>query len=399
MQTNRYADAEREVRQVLAQEPNHPEALQLLALCYQHQDKLADAEDAIKRAITADAGDDQAYYIYAAILHQRDRQAEAARMISSAISMHPYNADYFGLQAYIFLADKKFEQALEKANEGLALDAANLNCLNARTTALTKLNRKEEAYNTIRYSLEENPENAYTHANVGWSLLEQGQHAKALEHFRESLRLNPQNDFAKAGMVQAMKAKYWVYRQFLNFQFWLGRMKGGVQWAVIIGIYLLSRVLGRLSDAHPFFLVLYVALIAFALSTWIIGPVSNLFLRLNVYGRYALNRDEIISSNAAGISLALALLGVLAYFVTDMPQLLLMAGISFTMMIPLSSMLSPSSPGNKKILIGYAIAMGVVGIVAIVLSFTGSEVFNAWTVAYLVGFMIYQWVANGLVIR
>ena len=55
-------------------------------------------------------------------------------------------------------------------------------------------------------ALGRNPENAHTNANQGWSLLHGGQPGKALEHFREALRLDPDLEFARAGMVEALKA-------------------------------------------------------------------------------------------------------------------------------------------------------------------------------------------------
>ena len=40
-----------------------------------------------------------------------------------------------------------------------------------------------------------------------WALIEQGEHEQAMEHFREALRLNPQLDWARQGIVEAMKAR------------------------------------------------------------------------------------------------------------------------------------------------------------------------------------------------
>ena len=86
------------------------------------------------------------------------------------------------------LSRKKYEEALEIANEALEIDAENILALNTRSTSLLKLNRKEESFETIEGALREDPNNAYTHANFGWGLLEKGDHKKALEHFREALK-------------------------------------------------------------------------------------------------------------------------------------------------------------------------------------------------------------------
>ncbi len=65
--------------------------------------------------------------------------------------------------------------------------------------ALVKLGRKAEAGADDRAALLRDPENALTHANQGWALLEQGDHGKALEHFREALRIDPEIEWARAG--------------------------------------------------------------------------------------------------------------------------------------------------------------------------------------------------------
>ncbi|MDB5311521.1 MAG: tetratricopeptide repeat protein [Gemmataceae bacterium] len=46
----------------------------------------------------------------------------------------------------------------------------------------------------------------------GWALLHARQPAEALTHFREALRLDPTNEWARDGLIEALKARYWVYR-------------------------------------------------------------------------------------------------------------------------------------------------------------------------------------------
>ncbi|MCH5600269.1 hypothetical protein [Niabella ginsengisoli] len=60
------------------------------------------------------------------------------------------------------------------ADKALEIDAENLLGLNMRSSALVKLNRKEESFETIEGALRNDPNNAYTHANYGWGLLENG---------------------------------------------------------------------------------------------------------------------------------------------------------------------------------------------------------------------------------
>ena len=217
-----------------------------------------------------------------------------------------------------------------------------------------------------------------------------------MEHFREALRINPQSSYAKAGLVQGLKARYWFYRIFLRYSFWLNNLKGNAQWAIIIGLYIAVRVLGSVSESNPKlavyitpFITLYMI---FAISTWIITPLSNLFLRLNVYGRYALTKEETLASNFTGIAFLIGLAGGIGFLIGLGTEIIMIYGIS--MMIPLSSMLNPPKKNNKQILIAYTVALAVIGL--LVIFGMGSSMLVQ---VYVFGIVIYQFAANALMRR
>src|SRR5205807_5174625 len=101
----------------------------------------------------------------------------------------------------------------------------------------TKLGRTQEAVQAVESALAREPENALSHANLGWSYLHQHDHKKALEHFREALRIDPENDYAKAGLVQALQARYFLYGLMLRYFLWMGRQSRTLQWIVILGLF------------------------------------------------------------------------------------------------------------------------------------------------------------------
>ena len=82
-----------------------------------------------------------------------------------------------------------------------------------------------------------------THANQGWALLHRGNYQRALEHFREALRIDPELDWARAGIVEALKAHHFIYRQMLRFFLWIGRQARVAQWVIILGILFGPRML------------------------------------------------------------------------------------------------------------------------------------------------------------
>ncbi len=67
--------------------------------------------------------------------------------------------------------------------------------------------------------------------------MHQGDHKQALEHFREALRLKPDMEWARNGMVEALKARYFLYRLMLRYYLWMSRFTRRGQWGMIIGLW------------------------------------------------------------------------------------------------------------------------------------------------------------------
>lgn len=397
----KFADAEKILSNLLTEYPNNIHFLSLLAEVNLQQDQFYKAGNIIDNAIGLSPDDSHLFYIKSRIAIQQDKLSDAEKNINQAIELDPYDADYFALLANIKLGRKQFEEALETANRALEIDAENLLALNTRSTALNKLNRSDESFETIEGALREDPNNAYTHANYGWGLLEKGNHKKALEHFKEALSNDPTFDYAQSGMLEALKATSPIYRIFLKYSFFMSNLTAKYQWGVIIGFYIgfkILRTVARNNETlQPYLVPLIVALAFIAFSTWVINPVSNLFLRLSKYGQLLLDKNEKISSNFVAVSLALFIVGLLLYFISSDEKMLTISVFGFAMMLPLGTMFSLSK--NKYGLLIYTIALAVIGLIAIGLTFSKGELFNFMTVVFILGFVGFQWVANYMLIK
>jgi tetratricopeptide (TPR) repeat protein len=401
IQQKKYVEAERILKDLLATDANNIQYLALLVEVNLQQDKLDVAKSIINNAIGMSPDTPILFSIKARVLLQEEDYKQAESDIRHAIALDPYDADYFAILAHIRLGRKNYEEALTFANKALEIDAENLLALNTRSTALLKLNRSEESFSTVEGALREDPNNAYTHANYGWGLLEKGNHKKALEHFREALKNDPNFDYAQAGMIEALKASNPVYRSFLKYAFWMSNLTSKYQWGVILGFYFGTKLLRNAAEANPrlqpFLVPLIILLSLVAFSTWIIEPISNLFLRFNRYGQFLLSKQEKMSSNFVAVSLLVCLTGVVLYFIQDQEKFLAVGAYGLGMMVPLSAMFSRTK--KKNILLIYAIAMGVVGALAVSVSLTSGELFNSFSGIFLFGFMAFQWIANYMVIE
>lgn len=401
LEQGRYKEAEEVLSELLHQNPNHPFVLSMCARAAIGLNQADKALELVETAIGIAPEIDYFFYLKANILVHLERFDDAENSLQEAINIDPSKAESHALWAAIKLVRKQYTTALEMANKALELDAENLQALNTRSTALLKLNRKEESYKTIADALQEDPNDADTHANVGWNLLEAGDHKKALEHFKESLSYDPNNRNAQVGMMNAIKAKYLVFRWFLKYAFWIQNLTAKYQWFVIIGVYVGFRMLRNLANNNealqPFLNPLLMALTIIAFSTWIIKPVSNLFLRLNPYGKYLLNQQEKMSSNLVGFSAILFFTGLGMYAYSAADKWIALAAFGFAMMVPFSVMFSASK--QKNALIIYAMTMFVVGIIALGNIFTTGSFDNVFVTIFLIGFIAFQWISNAIIIR
>lgn len=304
VQQHRHEQAINELRQSLTADPHDPYGHALLGLCLAKLEKFQDATAEAQQAIHLSPDFPFAHYAHASILHDRHRYVEALAAINEALRLDSSDADYFALLSNIHIDEKRWRDALEAAERGLQLDSEHVACTNLRAIALVKLGRKAEAGATIDAALARNPDNAITHANQGWTLLQRGDHKKALEHFREALRLDPENEWARHGIVEALKARNFIYAFMLRYFFWISRFRGKTQWAIILGAVIGNRLLGAVAASQPslkpWILPIQILYVTFALMTWIADPLFNLLLRLNRFGRLALSREQVVAANFLG---------------------------------------------------------------------------------------------------
>ena len=407
-QQSRYEMAETELRQALGAEPDDAYAHALLALCLIERKQPDDATDEAQQAIHLAPDMAFAHYALAKVWYDRDHYDAARTAIEEAIRLDPESADYRFLLGAIHFDERRFEEALRAADEGLAVDAEHAGCTNLRVMALVKRGRTREAVDVTEAALARDPENSSTHANRGWTLLEQGKANEALGHFRESLRLDPENEWAREGIVEALKARNPIYAVMLRYFLWMSKLSRQAQWGVIIGGYFANRVLTQAAradpDLAPWLLPFRVLYVAFVLLTWTAQPLFNLLLRLNRFGRLALSREQIVESNWIGSVMLLALLslGACGVWGFDTPFLISAMVFGF-LIIPVAGTLQ-TSPGRSRVRMWiYTGVLGTLGLASLFTAFraaaTNGEPHAAFFGLFLFGVIAAPWVANYMIMR
>jgi hypothetical protein len=261
------------------------------------------------------------------------------------------------------------------------------------------LNRKAEAARTIEDVLEQDPENPYSHANVGWTKLEHGDHKGAQVHFAEALRLDPTLEHARYGMLEALKAGNFIYRAFLAFYFWLGRFQGKTQWGIIIGVYVVSRMVRAAARSQPLLMPVAVLLSLLIYSTWIIEPLFNLFMHLHPKGRYILTDRERNGANWVGVLLGVALTAVAVYLLAQLDDFFLLAVVAGTMVLPVSRLFALENAKQRRTVCLYTLVLAAVGLAALAGAAFNMNRMEDIFMAYLLGIFAFGWVVNAMVIK
>lgn len=301
MQHNRHQEAVVELNQVLLDQPNNPILMMLLAENHSELNNLKEAATYAGQAVQLAPDLDDSHRTLARVYSKQRKTKLALAHAQEAVELSPAEADNYATLGAIYLDRMEWKAAIGAANRGLALEPEHLICLNIRTMALTKIGKQAEIEDTIQAALKEDPENALTHANWGWSKLHRGKSDQAIMHFKEALRLDPAMEWARAGMVEAIKSKNIIYALILKFYLWLAKFPPRIQLILIIGLFAAEKLIRGAMSFHPGLAPLangiLIAYVAFVFMVWMSSAFFNLLLRLHPEGKLALSAKQVTASN------------------------------------------------------------------------------------------------------
>ena len=329
IEQGRHRDAEALLRRGLSDRPDDGLAHAFRGLCLLRMDQPEAAGEALRQALRLMPDHPLPHLLTAELrLHLNDGPG-ARRAADEAIRLDPGEADGYALRAQIEASAQRWAEAVTWAERGLARDAEHPGCANLRAMALTRLGRRDEASRAIDGALQATPDDHVAHANRGWAELHAGRPRDALPHFSEALRLQPSFEWARAGLVEALKARFFLYRWILGFFLWMSRLSPRVQVGVLVGGYvgylLLRNVAANVPAMRPIVWPLIAAYFVFAILTWVSVPLFNLLLMLNRFGRQALSPAQTYGAmlflGFMLLPIALIVLGFVGSLLTSLPGL------------------------------------------------------------------------------
>jgi tetratricopeptide (TPR) repeat protein len=351
---SRFDPAIAELNRAIPLAPDDPVPHALLAVCLAERGEFDAALREARLAVQMAPDLAFAHYVAAYVNWKQDKLGEAETALREALRFDPFDPDHHELLSQIKLQQKKWGEALAAAEQGLGYDAEHLGCANMRAMALAKL---------------------------GWTALHAGQHKQALEHFRESLRLDPTFEWARDGMLEALKARHFLYRVMLRYFLAMSKLSARKQWLVILAVFFLGKVLLPL-------------VVVFVFLSWTAESFFNLALRFNRYGRLLLSREQKLATNLLGGCLLTLLIAAPLAFLTrhDIPVMVAMA--SALMMIPIAGAFETTFSRGSKFLKLYAAGLGLLLILAAVLWLVARDLAPIPTGLFVIGSLAFTWVAN-----
>jgi tetratricopeptide (TPR) repeat protein len=294
---SRYPEAEKYLQQAIGDEPNNAEGYYRLAFCYcdwpGHSEK---AISAIERAISLDPNRAEFFGLWSWILGNQKKYKDAIQVADHALGMNPYSLLALNSQtlAYGNLSDWKKAEASTRRT--LEIDPENELATNLLAQALRQQGRLQESEAVTASLLAQVPDNAMAQCNAGWSALQAGDYRRANQFFMEALRLDPDYDYARRGLLHAFNSRVWIYRLYFQMIAWMGKHTKGMRYVILAVIYIVYQiVLAQLRseygmvDSQPWILVamvFYLVLFGFGRS------FGNFFLLFDPFARHALTGKE-----------------------------------------------------------------------------------------------------------
>ncbi len=396
------SDAEQELRMFMGENPEDAQAHAVLALILWDRGKRKEAFEEVEGALGLDPEDPYPVYVYCTLLLAAKRLDEADEVASELIEAMPESMLGFELRAKVALRRHDWNAALEAADAALRIDSDDEDSMSLRAQALVKLGKREEAMSGFDEALALSPNDDSIIAEKGWCVLECGDVAGARELFLNALRIDPNNESAKAGIVDSIKVKNFLYRLILKYFFWTGTLGGQARTGFLIGIWLIAKILRVVAKTiptlQPFIIPVILLYVVFVLTTWLADPLTDLIMRFHPLGRHALSRKQIQRANFVG----LVILGTIAFMVGFIAAphqfvLLLLSLGCAALIFPVSGTFG-FEPGSRerRFSIVYLIALIAVGAsaAASMLFGGGNAVATGLGIAYFIGCVGYTWIAS-----
>jgi protein O-GlcNAc transferase len=203
-QAGRLTEAERIYRQVLAEQPNHADALHLLGMLSGQTGRWDAAEDLIRRAIRIEPDYAEAYNNLGNCLKGNGRLDEAIAAYRQAIRIKPDFAEPHNNMGIAFRDNRQFDEAIASYRQAVRIKPDYAEAQSNLGNALKDTGQLDQAIACHREAIRLKPSFAGAYNNLGNALTRIGQLDEAIISYRQAIRLKPDFVEAHSGLVKTL---------------------------------------------------------------------------------------------------------------------------------------------------------------------------------------------------
>lgn len=374
LELNRPAEAERELRDLLAQEPEDVSGHAFLSVALTRQGRAAEAIDEAAEAVRLAPDHWFPHYVAGHAYHRAGRPDEAVAAARACLALSPEHAPAWELLARVHASAGRWPQMADAAGRGLAADPEDVDLAALLALALTMLGDAPRAREAAARAVGLDPESAIAHLAYGRAQLAFGSPAEAATAFREVLRLNPGFDEARDLLVAALKRRNPVYRLLARLR---ARFFGG--WRMVL-----------LLPVAPPLIAGFVLIALLHWAAWVAEAVTTLRLARARATRLLFDGTE---ARVAALSCLLLIAGaaVLVTGATTGREALGTAGAAVMALVTaVQEAAHTSAPRGRAVLYGWAGLLGLTAVSSAIASWPSIALLTTYAALATI------WVAAGV---
>ena len=182
--------------QIIKMQPNHFDALDLLATIAAQTKNFEKAVDLWSKAIKSNPNDAATYSNQGLALHELNRFESAIASYDQAVKLKPDFAQAYYNRGNALKELKQFKSAIASYDQALKIKPDFVKVYYNRGNALKELKQFDEAIINYNKAISLKPDNAEAYNNLGFLLDELKQFDQAMVHYHKAISIKP--DFAEA---------------------------------------------------------------------------------------------------------------------------------------------------------------------------------------------------------